>query len=155
MWRAILESSFDETILIDHLTPKGLPAYSQQIFSILQANSLHTSRLLDLNLESSYRELFWESPFGRALLERPFKELPWKFIIPWIPQIRLPTDTQKTPNNAPKRLQRGLNLDTSFEDLNLIPHVESSFEEVIWRDHFKRHSMNWFSYLCIIWQRIT
>ena len=80
---------------------------------------------------SSYRELFWESHFGRAVLERQFKELPWKFIIPWIPQIRLPTDTQQTPNNAPKRIQRGLNLDTSFEDLNWIPHVERSFEELM------------------------
>ena len=39
-------------------------------------------------------------------------------IIPWIPQIRLPTETQQTPNKAPKRLQPGLNLDTSFGDPN-------------------------------------
>ena len=38
-------------------------------------------------------------------------------IISWIPQIRLPTETQQTPNKAPKRLQPGLDLDTSFEDL--------------------------------------
>ena len=54
-------------------------------------------------------------------------------IIPWIPQIRLPTETQQTPIKAPKRLQAGLNLDTSFGDLNWIPHVESSFGELFWR----------------------
>ena len=59
-----------------------------------------------------------ESCFGRALLKSPVKELPWKMIIPWILQIRLPTETQQTPNKAPKRLQPGLNLDTSFGDLN-------------------------------------
>ena len=76
-----------------------------------------------------------ESCFGRALGKSPFKELPWKMIIPWIPQIRLPTETQQTPNKAPKRLQPGLNLDTSFGDLNWIPHVESSFGELFWSDH--------------------
>ena len=59
-------------------------------------------------------------------------------IIPWIPQIRLQTETQQTPIKAPKRLQAGLNLDTSFGDLNWIPHVESSFGELFWRDHFER-----------------
>ena len=74
-----------------------------------------------------------ESCFGRALLNSPFKELPWKIIIPRILQIRLPTKTQQTPNKAPKRLQQGLNLDTSFENLNWVPHLESSFGELFWR----------------------
>ena len=56
-------------------------------------------------------------------------------IIPWIPQIRLPKETQQTPNKAPKRLQPFLNLDTSFGDLNWLPHVESSSGELFWRDH--------------------
>ena len=59
-------------------------------------------------------------------MKSPFKELPWKLIIPWIPQIRLLTETQQTPDKAQKRFQPGLNLDTSFGDLNWIPHVESS-----------------------------
>ena len=33
-------------------------------------------------------------------------------------QFRLPIETQQTPNKAPKRLQPGLNLDTSFGDPN-------------------------------------
>ena len=77
-----------------------------------------------------------ESCFEKDPLKSPFKELPWKLIIPWIPQIRLPTETQQTPNKAPKRFQPGLNLDTSFGELNWIPHVEreSSIGELFWRD---------------------
>jgi hypothetical protein len=49
--------------------------------------------------------------------------------------------TNQTPNRSPtadpskasKRLQPGLNLDTSFGDLNCTPHVESSFGELFWR----------------------
>ena len=71
-----------------------------------------------------------ESCFGRALLKSPLKGLPWKLIIPWIPQIRLPTETQQTPDKAPKRFQPGLDLDTSLGELNWIPHVK---RELYWR----------------------
>ena len=118
-------------------------------------------------MSTQFRELIpEESCFGRALLKSPFKELPWKLIIPWIPQIRLQTETQQTLNKTPKRLQPGLNLDTSFWDLNWIPHVESSFGELFWRDHefiwfyLSKHKirLNFLNFFCqkanLIWKNM-
>ena len=79
---------------------------------------------------SSYRELFWESHFGRAVLESSLNCLESLLFHGFLKSDSQQTN-QQTPNNAPKRIQRGLNLDTSFEDLNWIPHVERSFEELM------------------------
>ena len=95
-------------------TPSRLPADSHRTPSRLPADSQWTPRRLPPDYEHSIYRAHMESCFGRAPFKSPFKELPWKMIIPWILQIRIPTETQQTPNKVPKRLQPGLNLDILY-----------------------------------------
>ena len=65
-WRAFWRDNFMNSDF--QWTPSRLPADSQQTPSRFPVDSQETpSRLWALNLESSYGELFWESPFEEPI----------------------------------------------------------------------------------------
>jgi hypothetical protein len=73
-----------------------------------------------LSLESSFGELFLESPFGEPIKITALEA----DSIPWIPQIIIPTDTQQTSSRLPKDLN---------QVLTWRPHLDIFFGELMWK----------------------
>ena len=115
-------------------TPSGLPADSQ-----LPANSRRTPNGHQLDFQQiSSKVDSKQVSIWRAYLESFFGELFWRahFESWWYCVGK--SDPQQTPNKVligPHKTQPGCNLDTSSGELFWIALMESSFGELLWRDH--------------------